>query len=190
MKDSTIAKNQLLDVKSMVLCSMFAALCAVGAFIQIPLPNLDYFTLQYLFVMLTAMLLGSKRGLISLSIYVLTGLVGFPVFAAGGGITYLLKPTFGYLLGFIVAAYITGYLVEKNNADNFLKYFMAGLAGFIVIYFIGFSYKYFILNFYLGIETPFYLIFWGAFPLDMPGDFLATILASIFAIKIKKAVKL
>lgn len=190
MKKSTLENHQLLDIKSMVLCSMFAALCAIGAFIQIPLPNLDYFTLQYIFVMLTGMLLGSKRGLVSLSTYVITGLVGFPVFAAGGGIVYLLKPTFGYLLGFILAAYITGFIVEKNNADNFLKFFIAGMAGFIVIYLLGFAYKYFILNFYLAIKTPIYMIFIAAFPIDMPGDFISTIFASILALKIKKAVKL
>ena len=88
MIEKTMKMNKTFDVKSMVLCSLFASLSCIGAFIQIPLPNSDYFTLQYLFVMLTGMLLGSKRALISISSYVFMGLIGLPVFAAGGGIGY------------------------------------------------------------------------------------------------------
>ncbi|MEA4988261.1 MAG: biotin transporter BioY, partial [Anaerovorax sp.] len=74
-----------IKTKKLVLCSLFSALIAVGAFIQIPVPFMDYFTLQFLFVLLAGMILGSKLGMISVAVYVAAGLAGFPIFAAGGG---------------------------------------------------------------------------------------------------------
>ncbi len=189
MSETSMSKNRV-NVRDMVLCSLFVALCAVGAFIQIPLPNSDYFTLQFLFVIMAGMLLGSKKGFLALSIYIIMGLVGFPIFAAGGGISYVLRPTFGYLIGFAVGAYLTGYITEKNGGDTFIKLFIAGFVGFLVIYLIGFSYKYMILNFYTGVKTPIYLILIGAFPIDMPGDLIATFLASAIDLRIRKVVKI
>ena len=87
----------------MVLCGMFAALVAIGAFIQIPVPYMDYFTLQFFFVLLAGLILGADKGAISVGCYVLLGLVGVPIFAAGGGIGYIFRPSFGYLVGFIVS---------------------------------------------------------------------------------------
>ncbi|SMB87139.1 biotin transport system substrate-specific component [Desulfonispora thiosulfatigenes DSM 11270] len=68
--------NRKLTIKELVLCSLFAALIAVGAFIRIPVPLMDYFSLQFLFVILAGMLLGSKLGTISVAAYVSIGLVG------------------------------------------------------------------------------------------------------------------
>ena len=87
-------ETTMTKTRSMVQCALFAALVAIGAFIQIPVPYMDYFTLQFLFVLLAGMLLGSARGALSVSVYVLVGLVGFPVFAAGGGIQYIFRPSF------------------------------------------------------------------------------------------------
>ena len=86
-----------LTVKEIVCGGMFTALVAVGAFIQVPVPGMDYFTLQFLFVLLAGMVLGRKMGIVSVSVYVLLGLCGLPVFAAGGGIAYIFRPSFGYL---------------------------------------------------------------------------------------------
>lgn len=81
-----------LTTRELTLCSLFAALIAIGAFLQIPLPNFDYFTLQFFFVLMAGMLLGARLGAMSAALYVLTGLLGIPVFAAGGGISYVLRP--------------------------------------------------------------------------------------------------
>ena len=113
----------------MVLCGMFAALVAIGAFIQIPGPYMDYFTLQFFFVLLAGLILGADKGAISVGCYVLLGLVGVPIFAAGGGIGYIFRPSFGYLVGFIVSAYVTGKVCEKLKA-SYKNYLLACLAGF------------------------------------------------------------
>lgn len=69
-------KTKKLSTVSMVLCGMFAALVAIGAFIQIPVPYMDYFTLQFFFVLLAGLILGADKGAISVGCYVLLGLVG------------------------------------------------------------------------------------------------------------------
>lgn len=169
----------------LVLCGLFTALTAVGAFIQIPVPGMDYFTLQFFFVLMAGMLLGSKLGAFSVAAYVLIGLAGVPIFAAGGGIAYVLRPSFGYLLGFIVTAFVTGILIEKLKLNGFKKYLIAAFAGLIVCYAIGLTYKYFMLNLYVGEETPLLLVFLDCFPLDLPGDILLSVLASICGLRLK-----
>ena len=98
--------------KDLILCALFAALTAVGAFIKIPVPVVP-FTLQLLFTMLAGLLLGGRRGAAAVTAYILMGLLGFPVFAEGGGLGYILKPSFGYLIGFAAAAYLTGCIANK-----------------------------------------------------------------------------
>ncbi|MDO5538885.1 MAG: biotin transporter BioY [Eubacteriales bacterium] len=182
--ETTIGKK--LSTKNLVLCGMFTALVAIGAFIQVPVPYMDYFTLQFFFVLLAGLILGGKMGAMSVGCYVLLGLVGLPVFAAGGGIGYVVRPSFGYLLGFIATAFVTGILSEKLKT-NYRNYFLACLAGFVVTYGIGIVYKYMILNFYANTPAAWTVIFLSCFPLDMPGDFILCILAAGVGIRLKKA---
>lgn len=97
--------------KTLIYCSLFTALIAAGAFIKIPVPVVP-FTLQYLFTMLAGLLLGSKRGTISVVAYMLLGLAGLPIFSEGGGLWYVFKPSFGYIIGFCLGTYVTGRIAE------------------------------------------------------------------------------
>lgn len=173
-----------LTVYEITFCGLFTALIAIGAFIQIPVPGFDYFTLQFLFVLMSGMILGSKLGKISVLVYVLLGLVGLPIFAAGGGITYVLRPSFGYLVGFIVSAYATGKVVENMHACKFWHYLLAAFAGLIVTYSIGLVYKYMMLNLYIGEKTAFTLVILDCFPLDLPGDILLSCFSSVLAVRL------
>ena len=74
---------------------------------------MDYFTLQFFFVLLAGILLGSKLGALAVLLYVVIGLLGLPIFAAGGGLAYIVEPSFGYLIGFIAGAYVTGIIWKK-----------------------------------------------------------------------------
>ena len=85
---------------------LFTTLIILGAFIKIPVPVIP-FTLQFLFVSLAGLLLGAKYGGLSVFIYAALGLAGLPVFTAGGGITYVVFPTFGYIIGFIFSAFVS-----------------------------------------------------------------------------------
>ena len=98
--------------KNLAYCALFTALIAVGAFIRVPVPVVP-FTLQYLFTMLAGLLLGPRLGTIAVGTYVLLGLVGLPIFTQGGGFWYVFQPSFGYLLGFCVGTFVTGWLAQR-----------------------------------------------------------------------------
>lgn len=138
-----------IKTRDMILISMFAALTAIGAFIRIPIPVVP-FTLQYLFCAYSGVLLGAKHGLYSQLLYVIIGLMGIPIFANGGGPTYIFQPTFGYLLGFIVCSYVIGKSTEKLKDITFMKIIRPVLLGLFWVYVIGVSYLYIIVNIYLG----------------------------------------
>ena len=111
-----------------VYCGMFASLMAVGAFIKIMIPIGIWevtFSLQFFFALLAGFLLGSRRGLAAVGCYLLIGLAGVPVFAHGGGLMYLMKPTFGFLIGFAAAAYVAGRIAETLPGNGYLKLLFA-----------------------------------------------------------------
>ncbi len=143
--------KRTISINSMALIAMFASLTAMGAFIKITLPLVP-FTLQIVIVFLAGILLGSNHGLQSQLVYLFVGLAGLPVFTKGGGVTYLLQPTFGYLIGFAAAAYIIGFIIERIPAPTYKHFIMANLAGTAVIYAIGVPYLYIALNSWL--DTP------------------------------------
>ena len=93
-----------MKTKGVIYCGLFTALIAVGAFIKIPIPVVP-FTLQYLFTMLAGLLLGSRLGTVSVLSYMLLGLAGLPIFSEGGGLWYVFKPSFGYIIGFAVGTF-------------------------------------------------------------------------------------
>ena len=107
--------------------------------VRIPLPFTPVpITGQTLGVLLLGALLGSRYGTAVVSAYVLEGVVGLPVFAGWkGGITALLGPTGGYILGFIPAAFLVGYLLERGFCRNWLTILAALIAGNATIYAFG-----------------------------------------------------
>ena len=135
------------NVTKMVLTAVFVALTAVGAFIKIPTAWVS-FTLQILFVFLAGILLGPAWGALSQFIYVLLGLIGVPIFTDGGGFSYVFHVTFGFLLGYIAAAAVTGALAKKASGKP-LRLVLACLAGLAVIYAIGLPYMAWVLNVHL-----------------------------------------
>ncbi|NLB21371.1 MAG: biotin transporter BioY [Clostridium sp.] len=144
MSTFTLPKIKTLDL---TLIPMFTVLTAVGAFIKIPIGFVPV-SLQTVMVVLSALLLG-KKSVYAQLLYVFLGLVGFPIFTGGGGIGYIFYPTFGYLIGFIIAAFIMGALKERITKPKFLTLFLISLIGLVIIYSFGVSYLLFIRNFYL-----------------------------------------
>ena len=181
-------RAQQSPLKSLVVCALFAALIAVGAFVQIPLPMGDYFTLQFMFVLLAGIILGPYWGTLSVLLYLFIGLVGFPVFAAGGGIGYVLRPSFGYLIGFAVTAFVTGWVARPKAHEKrpIWHYLLAVFAGMLVTYAIGFAYKYAILNFYTHETTTLWMILLASLPLDIPGDFILCLVSAAIGPRLQK----
>lgn len=143
---------QTIKTRDMILVALFATLTTVGAYISIPIGVVP-FTFQTLFVMLSGLLLGSKKGALSMTVYLLMGLVGLPVFANGlSGIGIIFKPTFGYLIGFIFASFIIGLIREKTTKARY--FFIAPFIGLLVIYLIGVPYLYYIFNTVIYPDMP------------------------------------
>lgn len=163
--------------KDMILCALFVALIAVGAFIKVPVPVVP-FTLQYLFTMLAGLLLGPKKGALAVCIYIVLGLCGLPVFAQGGGIGYIFQPSFGYIPGFAVGAYVTGTIAGKSERPSYGRLLAADFAGLAVVYAMGMAYYYVMSNFYLGNPIGLMPLFLYCFVLAVPGDIVLCIVAA------------
>jgi len=99
-----------------VYSSLVAALIAVGAFIAIPIGPVPI-VLQNLFVMLAGLLLGARWGMASVGLYLLAGICGLPVFSGGGaGLGHFFGPTGGYLISYLPAAFIVGFVAKRSTA--------------------------------------------------------------------------
>jgi len=173
----------LKNTRNMILVAMFAALTAIGAFIKVPIPYVP-FTIQYLFCALAGLILGSRLGALSQIVYVAIGLAGVPVFTEGGGIGYIFKPTFGYLIGFIVAAYVIGKIRENVKELTFFKTIFTLLLGLFFIYLFGVIYLFISYNLYLGKNISFYFAFFYGFVVCIAGDLVLTVFAAYISIKL------
>lgn len=180
IKNSRSYSSNTPELRMMVFASLFAALTAVGAYIQIPIPFSPVpVTLQVFFVLLAGSMLKSKWGSLSMIVYTLLGIAGLPVFAGGSsGIGVLLGPTGGYIIGFILSAYIIGKLSEinKNNAKSRLLINAINMSiGVLIIYVCGVSQLMLVAE--LGPGTALAL---GAIPF-LPGEIVKTAVAAYIA---------
>lgn len=184
MNETNQAVGAKWRAKDITMCGLFTALIAIGAFIKIPIPVVP-FTLQFLFTMLAGLLLGSKLGAMSVGAYIVLGLCGLPIFSEGGGFWYILKPSFGYIIGFMVAAYVTGRMVEKAGELNMKNLLIANFTGLFIVYLMGMVYYYVICNFVIDTPIALWPLFLYCFLLAVPGDIFLCIVAAIFARKVK-----
>ena len=120
--------------RALAAVALMAGLTAIGAFLKIPLPYVPV-TLQVTFVCLAGIWLGPLRGALSQVVYLAAGLLGFPIFARGGGLHYLFEPSFGYLLGFVPAAFIVGRLTL--HSPSYRRCLLAVVAGLSFVYLLG-----------------------------------------------------
>ena len=174
-------KSNTLTIRKMTFCAIFTALIAVGAFIKIPVPPIP-FTLQTMFVVLAGLMLGGNMGCISALLYMILGIIGIPIFTGGGGICYVLKPTFGYIIGFCVGAYAIGKISYKNGKlGGYARMFCGVLAGLGIIYGFGIIYYYFITNFVTSSYPGFWFMILHCFLMTIPGDLITCALACLLA---------
>ncbi len=159
------------------LVSLFAALTAVGAFIKIPIPFVPL-TLQTLMVMFAGLILGSRLGALSQILYLATGLMGLPIFAQGGGPGYVLQPSFGFLVGFLFAAYTIGRVTEGNENLTLTRTLAALFLGQAVMYLVAIPYLHFILNFVVHKKVPFPTTIKIGLLIFIPGDLVKTAIAA------------
>lgn len=184
MNKSLNTSSNKISVQDMTLIALFTALIAVGAFIRIPTPFIPI-TFQVFFVLLGALLLGPKLGTYSASLYMILGLVGVPIFAEGGGFGYIFRPSFGYIIGFCLGAYVAGKALESYKNPSIKQLMVANLLGILVIYVCGVLYFYVISNYVINIPIGVGPLFLYCFVMVIPGDLITAVLASIIAKRLR-----
>lgn len=181
--------DKKMKIIDLVLIAMFTVLITVGAFIKIPLPPVPI-TLQTFFTSLVALVLGGKRGAISVALYVVLGLVGLPIFTAGGGFGYVFHPTFGYLIGMIIGTFVAGIMKERsisiNKEDNFIRaYIIPTVVNMIIVYAVGVPYLIIIMKLYIGSQVAISSLLMSGLVLTIPGGIIKSYLASLIAYRLE-----
>ena len=165
-------------------CSIFVALMIAGAFIKIPFPFMPL-TFQTVFAVLAGLMLGWKKGMIAMSAYAVMGLIGIPVFSSGGGFTYVLMPSFGYILGFIASAGVAGICYSRKK--KLWQIILLALAAFLADYVFGIAYFIAVwqLNGYSGLWSA--VVTYNVF--YMPKDAVLTLLAAFLSFAVTPQIK-
>ena len=186
------SKYKIKDTPTKILISfLFTILIALSSKISVPFYPVPM-TMQTFVVLLCGVILGPRFGFITLSLYLFEGAIGLPVFQGtpekGLGITYLMGPTGGYLIGFIISAFIAGLLFSKkisfnrkffvkyNKSENFITIFTKLLIALIPVYLFGLIW----LGIVIGWDKP--ILNFGLYPFIL-GEFLKITLLSFIISK-------
>ena len=183
------SKYKIKDTPTKILISfLFTILIALSSKISVPFYPVPM-TMQTFIVLLSGVILGPKFGFITLSLYFFEGAIGLPVFQGtpekGLGIVYLMGPTGGYLIGFIISAFIAGLLLSKevplsskffikySKSENFISVFIKLLIALTPIYLFGLIW----LGIVLGWDKP--ILKFGLYPFILGEFFKITLLSFI-----------
>ncbi|MBK3495873.1 biotin transporter BioY [Viridibacillus sp. YIM B01967] len=193
MTTNTVGTKSALRTVDLVYCALFATLMMIGANITSFAPFLVVggvpITLQAFFAILAGLVLGSRLGAISITVYMLIGLAGAPVFASfRGGLAQILTPTFGFIVTFILVAFIVGKMVEHNRSKK--MYITAALVGTIISYLLGTNWMY--AAYMLGAGAPkgfSYTMAWLWMMPPLPKDLILAVFAGVFGHRLQKVLK-
>jgi len=163
----------------------FILAMAAGAFVRIYLPFSPVpITLQTFFVLLSGAMLGRRLGPVSQAGYLTIGSLGLPIFAgAAAGFAYLLGPTGGYLLGFVLASALVGWIIRLETEATFTWAVFAMTAGSVLIYLLGAGWLAFVMkvSFVKALSL-------GVLPF-IPGDILKILSAAAVFTVLQKRVR-
>lgn len=155
-------------LREMVLCGLFIALVAVGALIRIPVGS-DVYTLQFMFTLLAGLLLGGRLGALAVG-------------------TYVLQPTFGYLVGFTVQAWVCGKMARQGEGEVTLgRLLTINLVGMVIVYVLGISYFWLSSNYLIQAPIGFRAALWYCGVLQVVPDFLLCLGAAFVGLRCRKA---
>ncbi|MGN7409560.1 biotin transporter BioY [Sporosarcina sp. SAFN-010] len=184
----------MIGTLGLVYSAMFAALMMIGANITYFLPALSVsgvpITLQTFFAVLAGLLLGSRYGAVSMTVYMAIGLAGAPVFAKfSGGFGEIVSPLFGFILSFILVAYIAGKIVEKNSTVT--GFVIAALVGCVINYLIGTNWMFAAYKLWAAAPDAFtYKIAWIWMLPPLPKDIILSVLAGVFGHRMARILRM
>lgn len=169
-----------MKTKVLTTSAMFVALTAICSQIQIPLPMVPI-NLALFAIYLTGAILGPKYGTLSILAYVLLGGIGAPVFAGfSGGFGRITGPTGGYIVGYVLATLIVGFITTKFGY-SWWKLVIAMVVGLTACYIVGTAWFMYITGNSLAASMTYCVI-----PF-LPGDVVKIILATVLTIRLRKS---
>lgn len=189
-----INEGKNVKVVDLVYCGLFATLMMIGANITAFAPFLMIggvpITFQSFFAILAGLLLGAKRGTLACAVYMLVGLAGAPVFAKfSGGFSSLLMPTFGFVVSFIVAAFVAGYISEKWQTK--FSYVVGAIVALLINYLIGTNWLYVAYMFWFSAPEGFtYSLAWLWMAAPFIKDLVLLLFCGFFAYRLQKVLKI
>ncbi len=165
-----------LATKDLAKIALSIALIVVGSLIKIPI-GIVPITLQ-MFMCFTITLILQKKALIAIAIYIMMGLLGLPVFASGGGFSYVLVPSFGYLIGFLFGSVIVGYSMSYLKDQKFINVLLMVLLYELIVYIFGLGYWTILYKFIVNKELLASTLFVSGFLVFIPTDLFWCVLSS------------
>lgn len=189
-----ISKKRRFKTIDLVYSALFATLIMIGANITAFAPFLTMggvpITLQTFFSLLAGLVLGSRKGAIACAVYMSIGLAGAPVFSKfTGGFSVILYPTFGFIVSFILSAYIAGRIVETYKTKK--AYTIAAFTGTAINYILGTTWLYIAYKLWASAPEGFnYTMAWLWMLPALPKDIILAIFAGYFAFRIQRTLKL
>jgi len=175
--------------------AVFVCLMAIGANITVWFPMLAIpiggtsvpVSLQTFFSILAGLMLGKRLGSFAIITYIFIGVAGLPIFAGlQGGPFALISPTGGFILSFVVVAWVSGWVSEQFNHSVF-GYSVAALAGLVFNYVIGVSYMHLAMNTWLGLEIS-YIVAWAGMIPFLIKDAALSIIAALFFVQLSRRI--
>ncbi|MER1999625.1 MAG: biotin transporter BioY [Lysinibacillus sp.] len=189
-----VQKTTALKTVDLVYSALFATLMMIGANITSFAPFLTVggvpITLQTFFAVLAGLVLGKNRGALACTVYMFIGLAGAPVFSKfSGGMSSLFSPTFGFIITFILCAYVAGWIVETFKTKS--AYVVAALIATALNYILGTNWMYFAYKLWASAPEGFtYEMAWLWMLAPMPKDAALAIFAGYFAYRLQNQLKI
>lgn len=185
-----MSKTNKIKTKDMVLVALFAAVCCVCSIITIP-TGIVPVTLGTFGIMVTAMILGTRRGIISVALFIVLGIIGIPVFSGmNGGFGVIAGPTGGYIYSYILMVPLIGIASKKldKTLSSAIKAMLGCIAAIFVCYLVGTVHFMIVMNFgeqSIGLWTS---LCKCVFPF-IPFDILKAVIAILIAQRVKPLCK-
>ena len=176
-----------IQTRALLEISLFAGLTAIGGLIRIPMPLVPI-TMQTFFVYLSGVFLGGRNGPASQFVFLAIGLLGVPVFGKGGGMMYILQPSFGYLIAFPLASWIVGKMAGDHfDSIKLRRYISGSFFGVLAILLMGTIYLWLDMKFITRAPISWKQSLIGGSFIFLPGEILK--LAGVYILS-KKLVRI